>query len=199
MVQARHMNETRLQLLTKAEALVRSRGYSGFSYADLALAVGVRTATIHYYFPAKKDLGVALVAFYDERYDAEMAQILRSSEDGLERFTAYAGLFLNGIEQKLGCLCAVLAITPEFLPIEIREAVGRFFKKHFLWLKTVLEEGRANGSIRKDIDPGQQARVAISLLEGALLMEPMLDGSNGFMSVIAALQSQLRPCVDSNS
>ncbi|VFU08243.1 TetR/AcrR family transcriptional regulator [Methylocella tundrae] len=187
------MKDTRLELLTKAEALVRSRGYSGFSYADLALAVGVRTASIHYYFPAKKDLGVALVAFYDERYDAEMARILRATDDGLERVTAYARLYLSGLEQKLGCLCAVLAITPEFLPTEIREAVRRFFRKHFLWLKTVLEEGRANGSIRKDIDCDQQARVAIALLEGALLMEPMLDGSSGFMSAIAALQSQLRP------
>ncbi|VTZ26909.1 Transcriptional regulator, TetR family [Methylocella tundrae] len=187
------MKDTRLELLTKAEALVRSRGYSGFSYADLALAVGVRTASIHYYFPAKKDLGVALVAFYDERYDAEMAGILRSTDDGLERVTAYARLYLSGLEQKLGCLCAVLAITPEFLPTEIRDAVRRFFRKHFLWLKTVLEEGRANGSIRKDIDCDQQARVAIALLEGALLMEPMLDGSSGFMSAIAALQSQLRP------
>nr|WP_244406229.1 TetR/AcrR family transcriptional regulator [Methylocella silvestris] len=173
--------------------MVRTRGFNGFSYADLASAVGVRTASIHYYFPSKTDLGVALIASYDQRYDAAMAQIVRSTEDGVRRIRAYADLYLDGLEQNLGCLCAILAITPDFLPVEMRDAVGRFFKKHFHWLEQMIEEGRANGSIRADADPQRQARIIIALLEGALLMERMLDGEKGFRSVVAAMESQLRP------
>ncbi|ACK50309.1 transcriptional regulator, TetR family [Methylocella silvestris BL2] len=185
--------DTRQRLLVCGEALVRTRGFNGFSYADLASAVGVRTASIHYYFPSKTDLGVALIASYDQRYDAAMAQIVRSTEDGVRRIRAYADLYLDGLEQNLGCLCAILAITPDFLPVEMRDAVGRFFKKHFHWLEQMIEEGRANGSIRADADPQRQARIIIALLEGALLMERMLDGEKGFRSVVAAMESQLRP------
>ena len=54
-------NDTRSQLLAHAEALVRTQGYAGFSYNDLSLAVGIRKASIHYHFPSKTDLGLALI------------------------------------------------------------------------------------------------------------------------------------------
>ena len=56
------MRDTRAELLIQAETLVRGRGYAGFSYADLAEAVGIRKASIHHHFPTKVDLGAALVA-----------------------------------------------------------------------------------------------------------------------------------------
>lgn len=171
--------------------MIRRRGYNGFSYADLARAVGIRTATIHYYFATKKDLGVQLIASYDARYDEALAKIAASTADGAQRIACYADLYLNGLERELGCLCAVLAITPDFLPSEMRDAVGLFFKKHYLWLERVLSEGVADGSIRRDIDPSAHARLIISVLEGGLLLERMLDGPHGFQSTITALQSQL--------
>jgi TetR/AcrR family transcriptional repressor of nem operon len=185
------MGGTRSELLARAEVLIRCRGYNGFSYADLAREVGVRTATIHYYFPTKKDLGLQLIASYDEKYDAALKEIISSTRGGLDRVASYAELYLSGLEQELGCLCAVLAITPEFLPAEMRAAVGQFFKKHFRWLEMVIREGRADGSIRPDADPALQARLIITLLEGGLLMERMLDGPGGFKCSIAALKSQL--------
>ncbi len=36
--------------------LIRTRGCNGFSYRDLAEHVGVKTSSIHYYFPGKDDL-----------------------------------------------------------------------------------------------------------------------------------------------
>ena len=70
------MRDTRAELLTQAELLIRTRGYSGFSYADLAEGVGIRKASIHHHFPAKSDLATALLRAFDARYDAVMAQIL---------------------------------------------------------------------------------------------------------------------------
>ena len=37
--------------LNLAETLVRTRGYNGFSYRDLAEQIGIKTASIHYRFP----------------------------------------------------------------------------------------------------------------------------------------------------
>ena len=152
----------------------------------------MRTATIHYHFPREEDLGVALVADYDQRYDATMADILKATPDGARRIAIYAELYLEGLNQKLGCLCAVLAITPEPLPAAISEDVGRFFRKHLAWLEAVLREGRDDGSIRGDVDPARQARVILCLLEGALLLERMLDGPEGFRSTIEMIENQLR-------
>ena len=63
---------TREALIRTAEQLMRTRGYSAFSYADLSESVGIRKASIHHHFPTKEDLGKALVEEYIERVRVEL-------------------------------------------------------------------------------------------------------------------------------
>lgn len=187
------MRDTRHELLMEAELLVRARGYSGFSFAHLAEAVGIRKASIHYYFRTKDDLAIALVAAYDARYDEALASIMASSEDGLARIDAYGQLYLDGVEKRLGCLCAVLATEIDLLPERLRADIARFFAKHIAWLERVLREGIANGTIGAEIDPAAGARMIIATLEGALMMERVLAGAAGFRTALNGLKDSFRP------
>ena len=170
------MRDTRAVLLDEAELLIRGRGYAGFSYADLAASVGIRKASIHHHFPAKADLAVALLASYDARYDIALDAILADSQDGLARLRAYAGLYLQGVEKGLGCLCAAFAAELETLPAALRADLARFFAKHIDWIGNVLRAGQANGTIRAGVRPLPYARMIVAALEGALMMERALDG-----------------------
>ena len=134
------MRDTRNELLMQAEILVRGRGYSGFSYADLADAVGIRKASIHHHFRTKEDLGAALVAAYDLRYDEALDAILTQSPDAIARVEAYGRLYLTGVEKGLGCLCAALAVELDTLPPVLRADIARFFDKHIAWLERVLAQ-----------------------------------------------------------
>ncbi|GEP08752.1 TetR/AcrR family transcriptional regulator [Methylobacterium gnaphalii] len=187
------MRDTRSELLMQAEVLVRGRGYSGFSYADLADAVGIRKASIHHHFRTKEDLAIALVAAYDTRYDEALASILVETDEGVARIEAYGRLYLAGVEKGLGCLCAALAVELDTLPEALRTDVARFFDKHIAWLERVLSEGKASGSIRMSVDPAASARMVVAALEGALLLERLLAGAAGFESTLTALGDCLRP------
>lgn len=186
------MRDTRSELLMQAETLVRGRGYSGFSYADLADAVGIRKASIHHHFRTKEDLGIALVAAYDERYDEALDAILAASPDASARIEAYGRLYLTGVEKGLGCLCAALAVELDTLPPALRADIARFFDKHIAWLERVLAQGVSDGSLRADVAAGPSARMVVATLEGALLLERLLAGTRGFESVLAAMLSGLR-------
>ena len=61
---------TRALLLNEAEALLRTRGYAAFSYADLAERVGIRKASIHHHFRTKEELGVSLIDAYLVKFKA---------------------------------------------------------------------------------------------------------------------------------
>lgn len=185
-------NDTRSQLLAHAEALVRTHGYAGFSYNDLSLAVGIRKASIHYHFPSKTDLALALLENYGERYDHAMEAIRSRTDDGLERVSAYAELYLKGIENNQGCLCAAFSAELITLPEEIRAGVTAFFQRHVDWLEQVLREGRRNGTINKKVVPAHSARMVMATLEGALLMERLLSGTIGFKQTLSVLRSSLR-------
>ena len=54
-------------LLNAAERRVRRSGYNAVSFRDLADDVGIKSASVHYHFPQKADLGVALVERYARR------------------------------------------------------------------------------------------------------------------------------------
>ena len=186
------MRDTRTELLIQAESLVRGRGWSGFSYADLAEAVGIRKASIHHHFRTKDDLGAALVAAYGERYDAALAEILRAHPAGIDRIEAYGRLYLGGVEQGLGCLCAALATEGDALPGRLRGDVVAFFARHVSWLEQVFRDGVADGSIRSDLDPASHARLVVATLEGALLLERLLGGAKAFAGTLTALSERLR-------
>lgn len=187
------MRDTRAELLAEAELLIRRRGYSGFSYADLAESVGIRKASIHHHFPAKSDLASALLSHFDARYDLAMAEIKRNAPGGLDRVRAYAHLYLEGVEKGLGCLCAAFAAELDSLPEVLRADLSRFFAKHVAWLEGVLAEGIADGTIRAGVKAASYARMTVAALEGALMMERLLDGPTGFADSFSVVEDALRP------
>ena len=52
---------TREQIIQLADSLIREKGYNAFSFYDISKSVGIKTASIHYHFPAKSDLGIAVI------------------------------------------------------------------------------------------------------------------------------------------
>jgi TetR/AcrR family transcriptional regulator, transcriptional repressor for nem operon len=184
--------DTRGHLLAEAEFLVRTRGYSGFSYADLAKAVGISKASIHHHFPAKEDLGAALIGSYKERYDNALAAIWAESASGNAKIAAYARLYLDGLRQDQGCLCGVMACERDILPQRLREGIRRFFESHLVWLERVLEAGIENGTIRQRIDPVAQAKLILSALEGVLMLGRLFDEKAGFDAAADTLAKSLR-------
>jgi len=54
--------DTATRILDTAERLVQSRGYNGFSYADIAERVGITKASLHHHFETKATLGQAIHA-----------------------------------------------------------------------------------------------------------------------------------------
>ena len=66
---------TKAALLSYAETQMRSKGYSAFSYADLAAKVGIRKASIHHHFPTKECLGAELINDYIARFNETLLSI----------------------------------------------------------------------------------------------------------------------------
>ena len=65
------------RILDVAERLIQTRGFNGFSYADVSAAVGITKASLHYHFPTKADLGLSLVQRYQETFVEALAGLAR--------------------------------------------------------------------------------------------------------------------------
>ncbi|MEL7519278.1 MAG: TetR/AcrR family transcriptional regulator, partial [Pseudomonadota bacterium] len=70
---------TRDILTDLGEVAIRRFGYGGFSYADLARDAGIKKASIHHHFPAKADLGLAVLERYAQRLKETLEAISATS------------------------------------------------------------------------------------------------------------------------
>src|SRR4051812_38892361 len=99
------MSDTREDILRTAGRMLQLKGYNAFSFAHVAEALHVKPAAIHYHFPTKTDLGVALLARYHARYrqlieDAEVLPLgeqLQGFFGIFERFSADGRVCFEGV------------------------------------------------------------------------------------------------------
>ena len=59
---------TKERIMEAARLTVQDLGYSGLSFRELAKDVGIKSASIHYYFATKGELGAALASRYTAHY-----------------------------------------------------------------------------------------------------------------------------------
>jgi TetR/AcrR family transcriptional regulator, transcriptional repressor for nem operon len=184
--------DMRSTLIDVATGQVRRLGYSAFSYADLADAVGIRKPSIHHHFPTKEDLGVAIVAAYAQRFSEHFDRIDAKTGDMIERLRAYARLYREGLEARQGCLGGVLASEVAVLPRQVQAGVRQFFGLNLRWIERVLRDGRANGLLKAGVEPRVAARTVLAALQGALFLALSLEEPAAFDQAVAGLLKGLR-------
>jgi len=185
--------ETADEILDVAETLIQTRGYSAFSYQDIADALGIRKASIHYHFASKTDLGVAVVDRYVERFGTALAAVaaddtqpsMRMLDHYVEPYLAFADT------SDRACLCGALAGEMMVLPAEMRRRVDRFFTSHQAWLAGILERGVARGEFTLAAPAAKTAKLILGALQGALLVKRTTGDASQLRDVVAVLKSQL--------
>jgi TetR/AcrR family transcriptional repressor of nem operon len=174
-----------------AERLVQTRGFNGFSYADVAAELDVTKASLHYHFAGKAALGTALIDRYSERFAEALRAIDAEEADPPARLEAYARIYAEAVRDQWMCLCGMLAADYETLPQPMRDAVVRFFDDNERWLVGVLEQGEREGSLRLDGSPAETAQVLVGGLEGAMLVARPYGDARRFEAAAARLLASL--------
>jgi TetR/AcrR family transcriptional repressor of nem operon len=162
--------DTDRRALDVAERLVQTRGFNGFSYADIAEALGVTKASLHYHFPSKADLGQRLIERYEAAFLETLARIDEAQQGAAQKLRRYASIYAEVLRANRMCLCGMLASDYATLPKPMRERVRHFFDENERWLARVLEEGRKAGQLAFKGRPVELARMMVASLEGAMML-----------------------------
>ncbi|MGQ0586811.1 MAG: TetR/AcrR family transcriptional regulator [Gammaproteobacteria bacterium] len=182
--------DTGEEILNAAENLLQRRGYNAFSYHHIAVQLGVRNAAIHYHFPAKEDLGVALVRRYQERFRDWI-----KTTDGVDccwkRLQAYFQTYLDFLQADCKC-CPGGVLGTEFhaIPEAMQEQARTLMREIYEWLVKTLEAGRGQGSLSFSGRPEDKAIEIGAALQGGLQIARMA-GPERFHQVLAQLSLEL--------
>lgn len=179
------MKETAQQILDVAQDLVRCRGYSAFSYADISKQVGIRKASIHYHFPSKEELGKELVKRYHITFQHKLKVIEQSESDPRQQLQKFVGLYRSGLSECQMCLCGILSAEIEVLPESVQEAVRDFLTETHNWLTRLLTAGVEAGCLRSRLPPETEASLLLATVQGAQLIARTATDSPAMFDGIA--------------
>lgn len=180
--------ETANRIVETAKALISDRGYSAFSYADIAEAVEIRKASIHHHFPTKASLVVAVLRAHRKRMLEGTGLLTREIGDPLARLSAYVQHWEGCIrdQNQPFCIAALLAAEMPSLPEEVRFEVRQHFVALSLWMRETLEEGLRRGTLRLQASAEEEAQVLMATVHGAMLSARALGNCEVFQAVTGA-------------
>ncbi|MDX1569676.1 MAG: TetR/AcrR family transcriptional regulator [Xanthomonadales bacterium] len=183
--------DTREQIIERARDLLQSRGIEGFSYRDISTHLGIKNAAVHYHFPSKNDLGVALIEQFTDEIRGDMEEARRHQVSPTRQLEAYFHRSEHEVDD--GCqMCAFGALAASFerLPEELQAAVTELRKLIHGWLAETLEAGRDAGEFRFSGSATGKAMQIGTAIQGARQMS-IMTGSNVVRQVADGYREEL--------
>lgn len=167
------MSSTKDMILGLGEELIRTRGYHAFSYKDIAQALNVKNAAIHYHFPSKEDLGIAIIQKSIDGFHALAAYWNQVSYK--QQLKDVIRIYERSNDQKWCCLMGALSASAPTLPAKMQEKLGEMAAMILDRVTLILEKGRKAGQFAFEEHPRQKAQLIISSLLSSLLLERVLE------------------------
>lgn len=166
-----------------ATEAVQNSGLNNLSFRTLADEIGIKSSSVHYYFPEKAHLARSLIEKYTQGLNDHIQFIDENNNDLKSKLKSFIQIFVDVVETGKFCLCGMLAAEVSTLTEENRKLLSQYFDYAEQWLTQSLQEHKTQ--VQSSLAADQLAKVIISGLEGAIL----LDRVDGTMNRITA-QSQ---------
>lgn len=163
-------------ILHVAEEMVRQGGYNGFSFRNIATAIGIKSSSVHYHFATKEDLGAAVARHYTDKFIGALDIPEALVESGQNPIEVYINAFRTALSEDKGmCLCGMFAAEAQVLPERVTNETRLFFTRNTDWLKSAY---KALGH-KKEV-AHEKAVQTISLLEGAMITSNIMGDLSTF-------------------
>ena len=161
-------SDTRKQIMDLAENFLLQRGYNGFSYNHISSELNVKNAAVHYHFPTKTDLGVAIIRRARQQFETWRQNPRFGGMNAAKKLNAFFDLFRNCLRfEGHACLGSALAHDFNTLPGHMQEETKALIAGFLAWLEKILKEGRLSGFFSFSGKPKEQAIFVLATLQGA--------------------------------
>lgn len=187
------IGSTAERIVDEGRRLIMTRGYNGFSYADIAAAVGIRKASIHHHFAGKNDLAAAVVEQSRAVIRQQVAQLAQAEPDAVEQLRAYAAYWERCIADDSApfCVAAMLAAELPSLPDDVAGAVRAHFVELSEWLAHLLALGVRQGSVTLMRSAEEEADAFMAAIYGAMLSARAFGDAARFVAITETLLARI--------
>lgn len=181
--------KTKELILNIGTKVLSKKGYNGFSYADIAEIAKIRKASIHYHFPTKADLCIAII----EKHQEYINSLIEKQKDmnALERLQKIIDYYLKLIIENEICIMGTLANASNTLERRVKDKSLDFCKTILLHTTNILEYGVEKKEFREVDNREDKAIEILSSLMG-LAQISRIYSKERIVMVVQGIINQLK-------
>ena len=187
---------TRDHILSQSADLFNRFGYAATSLSDVMDATGLEKGGIYNHFSSKEDLMLESFEFavraVEERYRVVLEESNRAG--ALERLHAILEVFQSMVVNppvRGGCPLLNAAIEADDSFPKLRDRARRAMSGWLTLVKGILELGKLEGQIRRDVDEDAIGSLLFSTLEGAVMLSKLYRDPIHVQRAVGFLKTQL--------
>ncbi|WP_343557451.1 TetR/AcrR family transcriptional regulator [Sphingobacterium sp.] len=153
---------TREKIVNIAAEMLSNNGFNAFSFHDIANAIGVKTSSIHYYFPTKSDLIVEII-HYSQNIQAALFEAI-SEKKPQEKLSLLIDFYVDLADK--GQMCPIVSISSDINEIDpnIKLEVRKFYDFLADWLTSVIVEGITKNQFATAQTPQDKSMEILNIL-----------------------------------
>ena len=156
------------EILAAAASVFARRGYHGASTQDIADVLGIRQASLYYYFESKEAALEAVCASGVEDYALRAARIQRGPGSASQKVARLVFQHLAPMAERLE-FTQVFLRERRFLPDAARRRIRAIERRYERIIQRVIEQGIAAGEFRADLDSRMATLALLGLGNSAAL------------------------------
>lgn len=186
------MSLTREKILELGEDLILTKGYNAFSYQDISKELGIKNAAVHYYFPAKENLGTSIVKNNILRFEEMVDNMNTRMFDEISQLDAFLKIYTKSNREEKICLLGSLGPDFNTLSEVTKRELQKMSTKIVNWLSDILDSGRKKGLFGFNGDAITRALMILSNLVAGLQLARIMEKSD-FKAIQTQILEDLKP------
>lgn len=181
------VGKRRAKIVDAAARVFAERGYHGASTQDIADLLGMRQASLYYYFASKEAALEEVCARGTSGFIERAEEILKGGGTAEEKLRALLIAHVAPLGDRADYMLTFLN-ERKWLPQESRRRIGRMSRRLEAIFERVIREGMRNGEFRNDLNPRLTALGLLSMMNGVSLWH---DRESADLDRIAATLAEL--------
>jgi AcrR family transcriptional regulator len=167
---------TRAGIIQLGDQLIRDKGFNAFSFYDISRELKIKNASIHYHFPTKTDLGVAVL----KSHQAKLHLLIEStaSKSPLIRLNSFLSIYSTINSEGRVCLVGSLATDLHSIDAKIGKELKQFANEILEWVTSILEDGRQQKIFFFGGNPRTKAMLVITNMLASLQLSRLTNAAD---------------------
>jgi len=184
--------DTKTEIMRFAERELASKGVHGFSFRDVATACHIKSSSVHYHFPKKNDLIIAVLQEFVVRLKAQFETWTREEAHAEQRLKRYLGRMrelARECSSRTFCPMMMAATEVGAADPEVTRITRMFFNAAIQWLAEQLRAIR--GHAQPTQDDLFDAELMYNMLEGGMISVRMTGEPGRIETVLRTIEKQV--------